>query len=776
MTIKKSEALAYHWGTRPGKIEVTPTKPCRTQRDLSLAYTPGVAQPCLEIEKEPGDAYKYTAKGNLVAVVSNGTAVLGLGHIGALAGKPVMEGKGVLFKRFADVDVFDLEVDSTNPDEVIKVCQLLEPTFGGINLEDIKAPECFYIEEALKKTMKIPVFHDDQHGTAIISGAALLNALEIVGKSIDQINLVVNGSGAAGIACAEHYVRLGVRRENITMADTKGVIYEGRTEGMNPYKARFARMTQARTLSEATKGADVLVGLSVKGAFTQEMLRSMAPRPIVFAMANPDPEITYEDALAARQDVIMATGRSDYPNQVNNVLGFPFIFRGALDVHATAINEEMKLAATRALAELAKEDVPDSVCQAYGVERIRFGAEYIIPKPFDPRVLVWEASAVARAAMETGVARTPVDLEEYRERLERLLGKAHEVMRIMIHKAQARPKRVVFPEGESEKILRAAHVLVEEKIALPILLGDQEIIEARAKDLGVSLDEIKVVNPKTAEKREAYATTLHELRQRRGVTLSEAREMIQNRNYFGPVMLHAGDADALLAGVDQHFPDTLRPALQVIKPRPGLHKVSGLYVVVTRRGDMYFLADCTVNIEPTAEDLAEIAICAALNAKRFNVTPRVAMLSFSNFGSTPHPLCEKVKRAVQIVQATDPTLMVDGEMMADTALTPEIIEGTYPFSKLRGGANVLVFPDLTSANTCYKMLKCIGGAETIGPILMGMSKPVHVLQRGSEVEEIVNMAAIAVVHVQELEKRWERELLEQIPAVQREQSLLRARP
>jgi len=708
--------------------------------------------------------------------VSNGTAVLGLGHIGALAGKPVMEGKGVLFKRFADVDVFDLEVDSTNPDEVIKVCQLLEPTFGGINLEDIKAPECFYIEEALKKTMKIPVFHDDQHGTAIISGAALLNALEIVGKSIDQINLVVNGSGAAGIACAEHYVRLGVRRENITMADTKGVIYEGRTEGMNPYKARFARMTQARTLSEATKGADVLVGLSVKGAFTQEMLRSMAPRPIVFAMANPDPEITYEDALAARQDVIMATGRSDYPNQVNNVLGFPFIFRGALDVHATAINEEMKLAATRALAELAKEDVPDSVCQAYGVERIRFGAEYIIPKPFDPRVLVWEASAVARAAMETGVARTPVDLEEYRERLERLLGKAHEVMRIMIHKAQARPKRVVFPEGESEKILRAAHVLVEEKIALPILLGDQEIIEARAKDLGVSLDEIKVVNPKTAEKREAYATTLHELRQRRGVTLSEAREMIQNRNYFGPVMLHAGDADALLAGVDQHFPDTLRPALQVIKPRPGLHKVSGLYVVVTRRGDMYFLADCTVNIEPTAEDLAEIAICAALNAKRFNVTPRVAMLSFSNFGSTPHPLCEKVKRAVQIVQATDPTLMVDGEMMADTALTPEIIEGTYPFSKLRGGANVLVFPDLTSANTCYKMLKCIGGAETIGPILMGMSKPVHVLQRGSEVEEIVNMAAIAVVHVQELEKRWERELLEQIPAVQREQSLLRARP
>ena len=771
MTIKKAEALAFHWGTRPGKIEVTPTKPCRTQRDLSLAYTPGVAVPCLEIEKEPGDAYKYTAKGNLVAVVSNGTAVLGLGHIGALAGKPVMEGKGVLFKRFADVDVFDLEVDSTNPDDVIKVCQLLEPTFGGINLEDIKAPECFYIEETLKKTMKIPVFHDDQHGTAIISGAALLNALELVGKTIDKVKVVFNGSGAAGIACAEHYVRLGVKRENIFMADTKGVIYEGRKEGMNPYKARFAQKTEMRTLAELAKDADVLVGLSVKGAFTQEMLRSMAARPIVFAMANPDPEITYDEALEARKDLIMATGRSDYPNQVNNVLGFPFIFRGALDVHATAINEEMKLAATRALAALAKEDVPDSVCQAYGVERIRFGAEYIIPKPFDPRVLVWEASAVARAAMETGVARTPVSLEEYRERLEGLLGKAHEVMRMMIHKAQARPKRVVFPEGESEKILRAAHVLVEENIALPILLGDEQIIEARAKDLGVALDKIKVVNPKTCEKREAYATSLYELRQRRGVTLSEAREMIQNRNYFGPVMLHAGDGDALLAGVDQHFPDTLRPALQVIKPRPGLHKVSGLYVVVTRRGDMYFLADCTVNIEPTAEELAEIAVCAALNAKRFNVTPRVAMLSFSNFGSTPHPLCEKVRRAVQIVQATDPTLMVDGEMMADTAVTPEIIEGTYPFSKLRGGANVLVFPDLTSANTCYKLLKRIGGAETIGPIMMGMSKPVHVLQRGAEVEEIVNMAAIAVVHVQELEKRWEREALEKMPAVQREQSL-----
>jgi len=749
MTILKTEALAYHYGTRPGKIEISPSKPCRTQRDLSLAYTPGVAQPCLEIKQEPSDVFKYTAKGNLVAVVTNGTAVLGLGNIGALAGKPVMEGKAVLFKRFADVDVFDLEVNSTNPDDVIKVCQLLESTFGGINLEDIKAPECFYIEETLKKTMKIPVFHDDQHGTAIISGAALLNALEIVGKRIEQVRVVFNGSGAAGIACAEHYVRLGVKRENIILADTKGVVYEGRTEGMNPYKARFARKTELRTLAEAVKGADVFAGLSVKGAFTGEMLKTMADRPIVFAMANPDPEITYEEALAARKDVIIATGRSDFPNQVNNVLGFPFIFRGALDVHATAINEEMKMAATHALAALAKEDVPDSVCHAYGVDRIRFGPEYIIPKPFDPRVLVWEAAAVAKAAMESGVAKEPVDLEEYRERLERLLGRAHELMRVIVHKAKQKPRRVVFPEGENEKILRAAHILVEEKIAQPMLIGSTKVIRERAEDLGVNLEHIQVVDPNMWSKRDEYIQALYELRQRRGVTLSEAQTLINNRNIFGSVMVHLGDADALVGGVTQHFPDTIRPALQVIKPKPGLHKVSGLYALVTKRGDMYFLADCTVNIEPSAEDLAEIALCAAEAARRFNVTPRVAMLSFSNFGSTPHPLTEKVQRAVKLVQEADPTLMVDGEMMADTAVEPGILEETYPFSKLRGGANVLVFPDLTSANTCYKLLSWIGGAEKIGPILMGMSKPVHVLQRGCEVEEIVNIAAIAVVDAQE---------------------------
>ena len=749
MPNKKLEALAFHAGMRPGKIEVSPTKPCSTQRDLSLAYTPGVAEPCLEIQKNPGDAYKYTAKGNLVAVVSNGTAVLGLGNIGALAGKPVMEGKGVLFKRFADVDVFDLEVNSTNPDDVIKVCQLLEPTFGGINLEDIKAPECFYIEETLRRTMQIPVFHDDQHGTAIISGAALLNALELVDKRIDEIRMVVNGGGAAGISCAEHYVRLGVPRENITFADTKGVVYEGRTEGMNPYKARFARKTEWRTLAEAVKGCDVLVGLSAKGAFTAEMLKSMAPRPIVFAMANPDPEITYEEAVAARPDAIVATGRSDFPNQVNNVLGFPFIFRGALDVHATAINEEMKLAATTALAALAKEDVPDSVCHAYGVGRLRFGPEYIIPKPFDPRVLVWEAAAVARAAMETGVARVPVDLVEYRERLEKLLGKAHEVMRTIIRKAALHPKRVVFPEGESERILRAAHILVEEQIALPVLLGNKKTIGERAHDLGVDLAPIRVIDPQAWPKREEYIRGLYELRQRRGVTLSEARELINDRTMFGSLMVLAGDADALVGGIDKHFPDTIRPALQVIKPRAGSQRVSGLYVLVTRRGDMYFLADCTVNIEPSAVDLAEIAICAAETAKRFNVTPRVAMLSFSNFGSTKHPYVEKVQRAVQLVREANASLMVDGEMMADTAVVPEIIEETYPFSRLRGGANVLIFPDLTSANTCYKLLRRIGGAETIGPILMGMSKPVHVLQRDAAVEEIVNMAAIAVVDAQE---------------------------
>lgn len=748
MTISKQEALDYHLGGRPGKLEVTPTKPCRTQRDLSLAYTPGVADPCREIQKNPHDAFKYTARGNLVAVVSNGTAVLGLGDIGALAGKPVMEGKGVLFKRFADVDVFDIELDTHNPDEVIKVCQLLEPTFGGINLEDIKAPECFYIEETLKRTMKIPVFHDDQHGTAIISGAALLNALEIIGKDIGKIRVVFNGAGAAGIACAEHYVRLGVKRENIILCDSKGVVYAGRTEGMNPYKERFARAVPFRTLEEAVKGADVLAGLSVKGAFTTAMLKSMAPRPIVFAMANPDPEITYEEAKAARQDIIMATGRSDDPNQVNNVLGFPFIFRGALDVHATAINEEMKLAATRALASLAKEDVPDSVCRAYGVDRLSFGPDYIIPKPFDPRVLLWEAFAVARAAMESGVAQEPVNLDDYREQLETRLGKAHGVMRLLIHKARSNPKRVVFPEGDNDKVLRACHILIEENVATPILLGSKALIEAKAADLDIELEGMQLVDIERAPQRDAYACKFYEIRQRRGVTFSEAREAISNCNLFGCLMVRAGDADILISGISQHYPDTIRPALQVIKLRPDIHKVAGLYTLVTRKGDLLFLADCSVNVEPSAEELAEIAACAAEAARRFDVVPRVAMLSFSNFGSTKHPQCDKMRRATELIKQREPSLIVDGEMMADIAVSPDLLQREYPFSTLRGSANVLIFPDLNSANITYKLLMKIGGAEAIGPILMGMSKPVYVLPRGAEVEDIVNITALGVVEAQ----------------------------
>ena len=747
--VTKQQALDYHFGTHPGKIEVTPTKPCRTQRDLSLAYTPGVADPCLEIQRNPHDAFKYTARGNLVAVVTNGTAVLGLGDIGALAGKPVMEGKAVLFKRFANVDVFDIELNTHDPDEVIKVCQLLEPTFGAINLEDIKAPECFYIEETLKKTMKIPVFHDDQHGTAIISGAALLNGLEVVGKDISKVRVVVNGAGAAGFACAEHYVRLGVKRENVLLCDTKGVVYKGRTAGMNPYKERFAIETSLRTLTDAMKGCDVFLGLSVKGALTPDMIRSMAARPIVFAMANPDPEITYEEAKATRDDVIMATGRSDYPNQVNNVLGFPFIFRGALDVRATTINEEMKLAATRALANLAKEDVPDSVCRAYGVARLKFGADYLIPKPFDPRVLVWESSAVAQAAMDTGVAQEPVDIALYREQLERHHGKAHEISRMMIHKAQAKPKHVVFPEGDNEKILRACHLILEEKIATPILLGKVAAIQAKTTELGLNLKLAEVVDPATSLLRERYIQELYRLRQRRGVTLSEAHTLIDDRNIFASMMVHMGDADALVAGVTQHFPDTIRPALQVVRMREGLHKVAGCYPMITRSGELLFLADTSVNIDPTAEDLVEIALCAAQEARRFDVVPRVAMLSFSSFGSTSHPLCDKVRKAVDLLHKADPTLIVDGEIMADAAVSPDILAQTYPFSSLQGGANVLIFPDLASANIACKLLATIGGAETLGPILMGMTKPVHLLARGAEAEEIVNVVAIAVVAASE---------------------------
>jgi malate dehydrogenase (oxaloacetate-decarboxylating)(NADP+) len=747
MEIRRKDALDYHRQGRKGKIEVTPTKPCRTQWDLSLAYTPGVAVPCKEIEKDHDLSFEYTARGNLVAVVSNGTAVLGLGNIGAEASKPVMEGKGVLFKRFADIDVFDLEVGSQNPEDVIKFCQLLEPTCGGINLEDIKAPECFQIEETLRRTMSIPVFHDDQHGTAIISGAALLNALEIVGKQIDQVRVVFNGAGAAGIASALHYVRLGVRKENIILCDMKGVIYEGRAEGMNPYKARFAAKTSKRRFAEALEGADVFVGLSVADCVTPEMLQTMAERPIVFAMANPTPEISYEKARAARPDAIVATGRSDCPNQVNNVLGFPAIFRGALDVRARAINEEMKVAATHALADLAKEDVPDSVLRAYGLGRLQFGPEYIIPKPFDPRVLIWESVAVAEAALRTGVAQVQVDLTVYRDELARRLGRTYEVMQNLRRRAQAAPKRIVFSEGEHDKVLRASHQITQERIGHPILLGRPAAIEKRLEELGLQDMLPEVIDPPRSPRFEAYVQEFYRLRQRRGVTRSEAREQMLNPNYYGAMMVHMGDADGFVAGVSQHYPDTIRPSLQIIATRPDVHRVSAVFVIVTKK-NVYFFADTHVNIDPTAEDLAEIAALAAEVAREFSVEPRVAMLSFSNFGGTRHPSAEKMRRAAELVAERNPELMVDGEMMADTALVPEILEEEYPFAKLKGGATVLVFPDLEAANIAYKMMMRIGGAEAVGPILMGLSKPVHVLQRGATVEEIVNIAAIAVVDAQ----------------------------
>lgn len=649
---KIKNALDYHSMGRKGKIEVISTKPCQTAEDLSMAYSPGVAEPCLAIEKNPDDAYKYTAKGNLVAVVSNGTAVLGLGNLGALAGKPVMEGKGVLFKRFADIDVFDIELDTENPDEIIKACQLLEPTFGGINLEDIKAPECFYIEEELKKTMKIPVFHDDQHGTAIISSAALINALELVGKKIEDIRIVVNGAGASANSCAKLAIALGVKPNNMIMCDTKGVIYKGRVEGMNPYKALFAAETPFRTLEEAAKGADVLFGLSAKGAFTADMVRSMAPNPIIFAMANPDPEITPDEAQASRGDVIIATGRSDYPNQVNNVLGFPFIFRGALDVRASCINEEMKLAAVKALAKLAREEVPDSVSKAYGNVKFSFGRDYIIPKPFDPRVLLHVAPAIAQAAMDSGVARQPIeDMAKYIEHLESTQGKSKEIMRYIINKAKNDPKRIAFPEGDNEKMLRAAQILLDEGIAKPILIGNSIKIRDKIDELGLNLDDVEIVDTENSKFTEPYSQELYRLRQRKGITETEARRIMRrkSRNHFGAMMVRMGDADAMLSGIDAHYPETIRPALEVIGKQENLTSVHGMYMMVFKKG-VYFMADTTVEIDPTAEELAETAILAAQNVKVFDIDPRVAMLSFSNFGSVRHPLSAKVRRAVEIVK------------------------------------------------------------------------------------------------------------------------------
>jgi len=752
MKIRKEEALEYHSSERKGKIEVIASKPCLTSRDLSLAYTPGVAEPCREIHKNVEDVYKYTAKGNLVAVVSNGTAVLGLGDIGAEAGKPVMEGKGVLFKRFADIDVFDIEINSHDSKEIIRTVQVLEPTFGGINLEDIKAPECFEIEEKLKETMNIPVFHDDQHGTAIISCAALINAVELVGKKLDKVKIVVNGAGASAISCCKHYVMAGAKRENIWMFDTKGCITKDRKD-LNKYKEEFAQQKGYSTLADAMKGADVFIGLSVGGVVNKDMVKSMGKDPIIFAMANPDPEIMYDEAISVREDLVMATGRSDFPNQVNNVLGFPFIFRGALDVRATAINDEMKMAATLALSQLAKEKVPEMVIQAYGGEDFSFGKEYIIPKPFDPRVLWYVAPAVAKAAIETGVAKNKeMDWQKYEERLKERLGLSKELIRVMIHKAQKQPLKVVYPEGEEEKIIRAAHVVCNDNLAYPVLLGNEKVIKEEIERLGYDQSEFQIFDPEVSDKRNEYADAFFKKRSRKGATMKDTRSLMKKANYFGSMMVELGEADALISGLTTSYPTTIRPALQCVGMKEGLKVVSGLYIVFAKQ-DAYFFADTTVNVNPNAEQLAEIAISAAETVKKFDVTPRIAMLSFSNFGSAPYPESIKVKLATELVKQRKPDLIVDGEMQADTAVIPEIIENDFPFSNLKGKANVLIFPDLNSGNIAYKLMARIGQASVVGPILMGMRKPIHVLQRGATVDDIINMTAIAVVEAAAAKKK-----------------------
>ncbi len=742
--ITREDALEYHrLKGKPGKIAVVPTKPMDTQRDLSLAYTPGVAVPVLEIEKDPELAYEYTSKGNLVAVVSNGTAILGLGDRGALAGKPVMEGKGVLFKKFADVDVFDIEVNSHDPDEIIKVVAAISPTFGGINLEDIKAPECFYIEEELKKMLDIPVFHDDQHGTAIISSAGLANALEIAGKKHGEVRIVISGAGASAISCAELAIRWGVKRENIMLVDSKGVVHSGRTD-LNKYKQRFILDTDARTLADAVRGADVFYGLSVANVLSPDMVKSMAKDPIVFAMANPDPEINPDLAKEARKDVIIATGRSDYMNQINNVLGFPFIFRGALDVRARAINEEMKFAASQSLAALTKEDVPDSVLRAYGVDSLKFGREYIIPKPLDPRVLLWEAPAVAEMAMKTGVARKPIDISEYREQLAFRQGKGEQVRYFFQNKARASggTKRVAFAEGEEPKVVRAAYQVKEEGIATPILIGNPDVIQQHVEELGLPWFP-EIVNPASFKKHEQYAQAYHDLRARKGVTLTIARNRVRQVNILGSLMVKMGDADAFISGLTYEYPDVIRPALRIHHTAPGAARAAGVYIMIVD-DRVYLFTDATVNIDPTAEDLSDIACLAADFAKQLEIEPRVAFLSFSNFGSTPHPLSEKVQKAVALTKSRRPDLVVDGEMQADTAVQPEIVEERYPFSTVKD-ANVLVFPSLESANIAYKLLARLGNAKAIGPILLGMGAPVHVLQTGDDVNAIVQIASVAVM-------------------------------
>lgn len=747
MSNMREEALEYHrLNGKPGKISILPTKPLDTQRDLGLAYSPGVAEPVLEIARDPALAFEYTSRGNLIAVVSNGTAILGLGNLGALASKPVMEGKGVLFKKFADIDVFDIEVDSLDPDEIINVVRAISPTFGGINLEDIKAPECFYIETKLKEMLDIPVFHDDQHGTAIISGAGLLNALEITGKDIRKIKIAVSGAGASAISCAKMAAMLGVKPENILLVDSKGVVYKGRSEGMNEYKEEMAVETDARTLADAVRDADVFYGLSVADMLKPEMVKTMAKDPIIFAMANPDPEIKYEVAKEARPDSIVATGRSDYPNQVNNVLGFPFIFRGALDVHARAINDEMKLAAAHALAALTKEDVPDSVLRAYGETSIKFGRDYIIPKPLDPRVLLWEAPAVAEAAMKTGVARRQIDIEEYKQQLAFRQGKGQQVRHFILNQAKAvkKQERLVFAEGEEPKIIRAAAQVLDEGIAHPILVGRPAVIQQKVEELGLDYQP-DVVDHLNYEKLEEYIEALYQIRQRKGVSRRQAQKNLRDRNVFAAMMLKQGDADAFLSGLSFEYPEVIRPALEIHHTSPEARIAAGVYIMIIDE-KVYLFTDATVNIDPQSEDLAEIAILAADFAGRLGLEPRVAMLSFSNFGSTPHALSNKVRKATAMVHERRPDLMVDGEMQADTAVVADIIEKRYPFSSVKD-ANVLVFPSLEAANIAYKLVDRLGGPNTqaIGPILLGIGAPVHVLQLGDEVRDIVNMAAVAVM-------------------------------
>lgn len=745
MKISKQDVLEYHSQGRPGKIEVVATKPLSTQRHLSLAYSPGVAEAVLEVERDPLTAYLYTAKSNLVAVISNGTAILGLGNRGALASKPVMEGKGVLFKTFADIDVFDIEVDSTDIEEIIAVVRAIAPTFGGINLEDIKAPECFEIETRLKEMLPIPVFHDDQHGTAIISSAALMNGLELTGKKAYDLRVVVSGAGASAIACANLYMKLGVQRENILLVDSKGVIYEGRTEGMNKYKDPFAVRTSARTLADAMKDADVFLGLSTKDLVSKDMVKTMAKDPMIFAMANPDPEIPYPDAHEARPDAIIGTGRSDYPNQINNVLGFPFIFRGALDVAAVAINDEMKLAAARSLAALAHEDVPDSVLTAYGGGNISFGRDYVIPKPLDPRVLIWESPAVAQAAMETGVAGIHIDIDEYRDRLAQRQGLGSQVKRFFISKARQNPKRVVFSEGEEPKIIRAAAQIAEDHIGHPILIGHPDRIRNAIRNLNLDFNP-EIVNHRDYPRYDEYIEAYYNLRKRKGEMRADAQVNMRNPRYLGPMMVYMGDADAYLAGLTSPYPRIIRPALQILKTRPGVSRASGVYLMLAK-GKVYVFTDATVNLDTNAEDLAEIAVLAHDFARNIDLNPVVAMLSFSNFGSTPHPISQKVHDAVQFVRERRPDICIDGEVQADFAVDGQLMEEVYPFSEIRD-ANVLVFPDLGSANVAYKLVAKLGGAETIGPILLGVGAPAHVLQQGETVENIVAMAAVAVMDAQ----------------------------